>query len=211
MNDLPRIGVLEGGAAYHTFALADPQIAPFFVQSIYLPALNAADLADLDALVVADRLHPGLLRQHAARLLAFADAGRMLVVLGAVEAHTWLPGLRWEARPTNFWWWREGSDPGIRQRSPDHSLWQVMPLAAATWHYHGILHPPPGSTPLVVLEEAGREVGQICYEDRVSTGGRLLVATLDPFYHHGSNFMPAATRFLERLLQWVQGERGGGR
>ena len=206
MNRLPRIGILESGASYHTFALEDPRIASFFARQIYLPTLCAADLADLDALVIADRLHPGLLRRQAATLLAFANQGRTLVVLGEVEAHTWLPGVHWEARPTNFWWWLEGDDPGVRQRSPEHPMWQFVTLPDVTWHYHGFFRPPADSTPLVALEEDGHEVGQLLYEDRLSAGGRLVVTTLDPIYHHGSNFMPAATRFLENLLRWLQWE-----
>jgi hypothetical protein len=26
---------------------------------------------------------------------------------------------------------------------------------------------------------------------------------MDPVHHHGSNFMPAATRLLHNLLRWV--------
>jgi hypothetical protein len=36
--------------------------------------------------------------------------------------------------------------------------------------------------------------------------GRLVVGTLDPFYHHGSFFMPAASRFLAGLLDWMDEE-----
>lgn len=168
----------------------------------YMLAISSI-LDDLETLVVADRLHPGLLRHHSAVLWAFVDQGRTLVVLGEVEAHTWLPGTRWETRPTNFWWWLEGADPGVRPCNPNHPLWQFMTMRDVTWHYHGFFYPPPGSTPLVALEEDGQEVGLLLYEDCVSTGGRLIVTTLDPIYHHGSNFMPAATRFLDNLLRWV--------
>jgi hypothetical protein len=44
----------------------------------------------------------------------------------------------------------------------------------------------------------------VLYEDRVSTPGRLIAMSLDPFYHHGCNFMPATTRFLERFLPWLR-------
>ena len=35
-------------------------------------------------------------------------------------------------------------------------------------------------------------------------GTRLIVSTLDPFYHHGSNFMPATTKFLDGFLPWAR-------
>ncbi|MDR1647992.1 MAG: hypothetical protein LBR88_08170 [Zoogloeaceae bacterium] len=41
------------------------------------------------------------------------------------------------------------------------------------------------------------------YEDRVSTPGRIFVTTLDPCYHHGSRFMPAASRLLRGFLPWL--------
>lgn len=31
----------------------------------------------------------------------------------------------------------------------------------------------------------------------------MIVTTLDPFYHTGSYFMPAAQRFLAGLLDWT--------
>ena len=41
----------------------------------------------------------------------------------------------------------------------------------------------------------------------MTTAGRLIVSTLDPFYHHGSNFMPATTRFLDGFLPWARKRR----
>lgn len=200
------IGVIDGGTSYHGFALQDPGLRAFFTRILYLPELTGADLDDLKVLVVADRLHPGLLRRRAGALLAFAERGGTLVVLGEVEAHTWLPGARWEYRPTNFWWWlQSGADPGVRVRNPDHGLFRYLDPRDATWHYHGLFHPPRGATPLLVVEEQGCEAGAILYEDRVSSAGRLIVTSLDPFYHYGSGFIPQASRFLFALLLWLTG------
>jgi hypothetical protein len=44
----------------------------------------------------------------------------------------------------------------------------------------------------------------ILYVDEVTTKGRMVVTSLDPFYHHGSHFMPATTRFLDGFLPWVR-------
>jgi len=38
----------------------------------------------------------------------------------------------------------------------------------------------------------------------VTTGGQMILTTLDPFYHHGSHFMPATTRFLDGFLPWLR-------
>jgi hypothetical protein len=198
-----RVGLVTGGASYHELTLADPRFSPRFARSLYLPALDSADLDGLEAVVVADRQHPRMLARHASLLLHVAERGDTLVVLGANHAHTWVPGVTWEHRPTNFWWWREGLDPGIRARSLDHSLWRTASVSDLTWHFHGVLHPPPGATPLLVAEDEGKEE-VLLYEDQVSTSGRLVVTTLDPVYHHGSNFMPAATRCLDVFLSWMR-------
>lgn len=134
-----------------------------------------------------------------------AERGGTLVVLGENRVHEWLPGLEWEPRPTNFWWWRTGEDPGIRVRAPHHSIWRFLTAREVTWHYHGLLHVTAGVTPLAVLEEESREAGVLLYEDRTTTAGRIVVTTLDPIYHHGSNFMPAASGFLRGLLRWLEG------
>lgn len=200
-----RIGIVHGGASYHLVTLADPRVADRCQRQLYLPRLDPDQLTGLDAVIVADRLHPGLLRARASALLAFAEAGGTLVVLGEVDAHTWLPGLDWSPRPTNFWWWLTGEDLGVRSRHPEHPLWEHLGRRAVTWHYHGLLAPPPSATALAVVEENGHDAGAVLYDDQASTAGRILVTTLDPTYHHGSNFMPGATEFLYGLLDWLSG------
>jgi hypothetical protein len=79
-----------------------------------------------------------------------------------------------------------------------------MTLADATWHFHGYFAPPPGARSLIDLVGGG----SILYDDTESYGGRAIVTSLDPFYHHGSHFMPATTRFLDRFLSWLAGELG---
>ena len=203
----PRIGIVHGGASYHLVTLADPRVAGRCDREIYLPRLGPADLVGLDAVIVADRLHPRLLRERAGALRGFAEQGGTLVVLGENDVHTWLPGVDWSPRPTNFWWWLTGDDLGVRSRQPRHPLWEHLGRRAVTWHYHGLLTPPPGAEALVVVEEDGRDAGVLLYDDRVSTAGRILATTLDPTYHHGSNFMPGATQFLYGLHDWLSGIR----
>lgn len=52
------------------------------------------------------------------------------------------------------------------------------------------------------MEEDGAIQGVLLCEDRAGSG-RLLVSTLDPFYHHGGGCIPQATRFLYALLDWL--------
>lgn len=203
MTTTRTLGILHGGASYHLRTLADPRVGDRVDRVLYLPELITRALDELDVLLVCDRVHPDLLQRRADAVLDVARRGGTIVVLGEVHAERWIPGLRWEPRPTNFWWWRTGEDPGIRPRNPEHSLWRSLQHRDVTWHFHGLLHPPRGATVLAAVEENGRDSGSILYEDRVSTAGRIVVTTMDPTYHHGSNFMPAASRFLHGLLHWV--------
>ncbi|MGO4668572.1 hypothetical protein [Bosea sp. 2RAB26] len=203
------LAVLDGGTYYHQEAIYGQRLGGRFDRTIYAPELAAADLAGCDALMVADRIHPGVLRGKRPILLDYLAGGGTLIVLGENSAQQWAPGVSWEFRPTNFWWWLEqGADPGHRIVAPDHELFRHVGMKELVWHYHGLLTPPPGATSLVDITPDGDPQGKggsILYDHRHVGGGagRMIVTTLDPFYHHGSFFMPAASRFLGKLLDWT--------
>ncbi|WP_246750657.1 hypothetical protein [Martelella lutilitoris] len=64
-----------------------------------------------------------------------------------------------------------------------------------TWHLHGWFTPPEGA-PVLARDGEGRA---ILYMDTISTAGTMVISSLDPMFHHGSRFMPATTRFLDRF------------
>lgn len=202
------LAVLDGGTFYHREAIHGDRFRHLFDRVLYAPELTAADLRDVGVLIVSDRIDPRHLRRHRELLVDFLARGRTLVVFGETEAETWAPGVAWSGRPTNFWWWLEpGAVPEQFAVQPDHDLFRAVPFADTVWHYHGILYPPPGAETLIAVppDPAGRDPGgALLYDDRVTTPGRMLVTTLDPFYHHGSNFMPATTRFLDGFLPWAR-------
>ncbi|OLT42966.1 hypothetical protein BJF87_08750 [Gordonia sp. CNJ-863] len=203
-----RLAFVHGGSHFHLQTLKDPAVIAHQPEFVYLGDLADWDLDAFDTVVLADRLHPELVRKHTAQLLAVPQRGGTLVVLGENAAHTWLPGVSWSPRPTNFWWWLEGSDPLIRTRNPEHEAWEYLSTKSVIWHHHGLLHNEADVVPLVVAEEpdetgARADAGAILYEDTVSTPGRIIATTLDPTYHHGNNFMPGSTRFLYSLLRWL--------
>lgn len=41
------------------------------------------------------------------------------------------------------------------------------------------------------------------FEEKLPSGGRWIVTTLDPDYHFGSYFMPATERFLEGFFPYL--------
>jgi hypothetical protein len=202
------LAVIENGTYYHHEVIYGPRFRDRFDRAIYAPELREGDLDGFRAVMVADRVSPTILRQKRRLLLDYVRRGGTLIVLGENQAHTWAPGVEWTFRPTNFWWWLEkGADPGHRIANSDHEIFRYVSREAVVWHYHGLLHPPPGAIPLVTIapEMGGGPDGTLLYDHPgIADGnGRLVVTTLDPFYHTGSHFMPAATRFLAGLLDWT--------
>ena len=202
------LAVLDGGTFYHHSAIRGPRYRELFDTTIYAPELDANALRGVTFLIIPDRINPDILRARRDVLIDFAQAGHTLAVLGENEAHTWLPGATWAARPTNFWWWLEkDAQPPHRLSAPEHEFFRAVPFAATIWHFHGVLTPPKGAQTLIDVpaDPAGRDSGgALLYDDRATLPGRLIVATLDPFYHHGSGFMPATTKFLDGFLPWAR-------
>ncbi|MCQ2002119.1 hypothetical protein [Arthrobacter zhaoxinii] len=200
----PRIGLLHGGTFPALRTLADPALAPYRLESVYLPDADPSALAGLDVVIVSDRLHQGQLARFVPAILAaLQDPGKTVIVLGENKVEQWLPGIGYSFRPTVFWMWRTGEDNGTRLRLPEDSLWEFFTPWSVSWHHHGLLHPRPGARSLVVMEEDGAESGSLLYVDEVNQPARLLVTTMDPVYHHGSGFMPGASQLLYSLLRWV--------
>lgn len=198
----PAIAVVYGGTAPHHRTLTTPKYADHLPAGLlYLPELAETDLRSLDALVVPERLHRGLLEAAAPRILELLDAGGSVVVFaGGEPVPEFLPGVWWEHRPTNYWWWLEpGAELGVRTPCPHHPLFGHLSLADCTWHYHGILTPPAGAETVLAVDGDGA----LLYVDRVSTRGTLIVSTLDPISHFGAYFMPATERFLDGFLPWL--------
>jgi hypothetical protein len=104
------------------------------------------------------------------------------------------------AEPTNWWWWLDPhGDLGVSITKSDHPLFERLTLRDITWHLHGFFDPLPGAEILAV----GPGERAILYVDEVTTSGRMIVTSLDPFFHHGHHFMPATTRFLDGFLPWL--------
>ncbi|GLK67330.1 hypothetical protein [Hansschlegelia plantiphila] len=203
-----KLAVLDGGAFYHHATIYGPRYRDLFDRPIYMRDLTPDDLTDVGVLIVPDRINPDVLRAKKDVLTNFLDRGRTLIALGENQVETWLPGVGWSPRPTNFWWWLdENAEPEQRLVEPAHELFVAVPFADAIWHYHGVLTPPAGARTLIDVpaDPEGRdEGGALLYDDQASFAGRAIVSTLDPFYHHGSSFMPATTRFLDGFLPWAQ-------
>lgn len=209
MSKQPRLGVIDGGAAYHVESFESPELKGFFDQIIYLRALPLADLSDLDILVVPCHTNPHWLGVVAHQLQRFMLDGGTLMVMGEVRPDLWLPCVGFEpVKEVNFWWWLgEGADLGVTMCAPGHSLNDFVTKADATYHLHSTFT-PLGSNQHALIET--REGECLMFEDLTTyASGRLVATTLDPFFHHGQFFMPATTRFLQGLLPWLKTSHGG--
>lgn len=201
----PRIAATDCGTYFHHESLRGDRFAHYFERLIYMPPFQPEDLSGIDALIVTCRTNADFLVPNRAAIRDFLESGGTLVVCGETEPHLWLDNIRWTPTPTNYWWWlKDKADSGLRLAAPEHSLFRHMTLADATWHFHGFFEPPDGAQSLIDHASGG----SVLYEDRASYGkGRAIVMSLDPFYHHGSHFMPATTRFLDAFLPWLTAER----
>jgi hypothetical protein len=201
------LAAVYGGSAQHHRALTRPEYARYLPGGLYyLPELADADLSECDGLLIPERLHRGQLMRAGDRILGLlADGGTVFAFGGGEPLPELLPGVRWEHRPTNFWWWLEpAADLGLHAPTSHHPLFDHLEIRDCTWHYHGVLDPPAGAQVLVALP-AGEA---LLYVDEVSTPGTLVVATLDPLSHYGGHFMPATERFLDGFLPWAAAVTG---
>ncbi|MWL90421.1 hypothetical protein [Cupriavidus sp. SW-Y-13] len=196
-----RIAFVDGGTYYHHATFNDPAFSGIFDVNIHAPDLVRADLSEVDCLYVASRQNPLDLIAARQMIADFLAAGKLVVALGETRPELWLDNVEWRPGETNFWWWLEpDADSGLRVGDETHGLYARLVLADATWHRHGDLVTPSGAISVVNTVD-GRS---ILYDDAVSGPGRRIVSTLDPCYHHGSYFMPAATRFLHGFLPWLK-------
>lgn len=192
-----RIVGVSSGTFYHIHSLEGPAYTGVF------DVLCAPE--DLEAVLEPSDILWVPCRTPAQRMVAIRDgitrhlgAGGTVVALGESRSDLWLP-VAFTSTPTNWWWWREpGADLGVEvtPEAAEHPLMVGIGKKEVTWHLHGWFAVPDGATVLA----RDREGRAILYEDRVSTPGTLVVSSLDPLYHHGSHFMPATTRFLDRFV-----------
>jgi len=191
------IAAVDGGTYFHHHTLSEPPFSTFIDRLIYIRDLPFADLSDCRALLLPCRLNAHLIAPLADLLKDYMRGGGTLVAMGETFPDRWLSGISFTPCETNFWWWIEGTrGPAPKIAAPQHPLLAGMTEAAATWHLHGHFHLTDAQQPLI-----DEGPGTLMFEDvETYAPGRLVAMTLDPCYHHGSNFMPATTEFLTAFL-----------
>ncbi|MFC5701244.1 hypothetical protein ACFPVX_08100 [Cohnella faecalis] len=193
-----KIAALYGGSSQHYRTLNEPKYRQYLQDIVYLPELADTPLSSFDVVLVTSRLHRGLMDQARDKLKAYVEEGGTVVAMTPLP-DGWLTQLKWEFRPTNFWWWLDkDASSGLVQLKPEHDLFRYISMGDATWHYHGVFW-PKANDEVVIATEDGGAVLFTCREGK----GSWIITTLDPDFHFGSYFMPAAEKFLDGFLPWL--------
>lgn len=191
-----RIVAATAGTYYHIHSLEGARYAPKIDLLCSIEDLPGV-LAPEDTLWVPCRTPAHRMIAQKETVARHLQAGGTVVALGESRSDLWLPGVRFTGTATNWWWWlTPGADLGVRITDPAHPLLDGITDREVTWHLHGYFDPPEGAR-VMARDGQGRA---ILYEDSVSTNGRMIISSLDPVYHHGSHFMTATTRLLDRFL-----------
>ncbi len=203
---MTRLVTLYNGNGSQHYAFHESQFSRGFGEILHQTNLDALEPSAVDGLLIPSRMHLGTLAAHADTVRAVLRAGGHLVLFG--KRHLPLfEDLRFDPRPTNFWWWMEpDADSGLRFPRPQHPFFSHVPPEDCEWHFHGVFDPP--SCAEVLIEDV--RGGAVVYMDEETYEGTLFAACLDPIYHFGSRFMPATERFLAGFLPWLQTRIGTG-
>lgn len=203
MSAIPSLAAIDAGLYYHQHAIHHPPFKDFFAATPYLRDVPATDLTKFDTVLILCRTNAFYLAPLADQFMDFMKKGGRLVVMGETFPDRWLPNIHFNPVNTNFWWWlEEGADLGIQIRDQYHPMSEFVDKQAATWHIHGTFDPLASSQKSLIETAEG---GCLMFEDcETYAPGRLIVTSLDPFFHHGSYFMPATTFFLDRFLTWLK-------
>lgn len=195
------IAAIDAGTSYHHVALNDGRWAHLIDERWYLPELDQYDFSQVNVIIATCRSNPDLLAAHKNRFYDFLNAGGTIVAFAGTDPVRWLPNIESKSVSTNYWWWLDkNAESGLEIASTEHPLFDALTLTDMTWHHHSRFIPPKEAVSLVNHSDGS----SVFYEDKTSTRGRMLITGLDPFFHHGSYFMPATTRFLEKFLPWLK-------
>jgi hypothetical protein len=192
---------INAGAAYQIESLLGERYCMYFDKVVRPEELSEVDLSAFETLLVPCRTPPHRLIAHKHLFQAHLEKGGTIIAMGECHSERWLSNIVFTPRETNFWWWLDPQgDLGLQIKSPLHPLFKLLGPQDLAWHLHGFFDPPVGSD-VLITDNDGRA---ILYIDEVTTKGRLIVTSLDPFFHHGHHFMPATTRFLDGFLKWLK-------
>jgi hypothetical protein len=196
------IAALNSGTAFHIVSLTKEPFNRYFKKVLYLPTLSFEELKDIDILLITCSSMYDQLQKKKDIFYKFLEEGKTLVVMGRNETKYWLKDIKEVELPFNFWWWLdEKNSIDLEVVKPDYPLFKHIKLKDMSWHYHGGFEIPKNALNVIEQKDSKKSV---FFELDNYYGGKLIVTSLDPFYHHGSFFMPNATKFGFGLLNYLK-------
>ncbi len=183
--------MLYGGSLPEQRTISEPKYRRWVSEVVYVLDLPETDLTAFDGLLIPEGSHHTKLEAASGQVRGFLESSGAVILFGD-QPVPWLPGLNWEFTPA-------GESGELVAHHQDHGFFRRLTVEDATWHHHGIFHPPAGAKILLATKDGHA----VLYIDRISTSGTILAASLDPLAHFGGTFMPAAERFLDRFLPWL--------
>lgn len=188
---MKRLAILYGGSLPEHRTIEEPKYRRWIFDVVYILDLPDTDLSQFDGLLIPEGSHHVKLEAASGQIRGFLEQGGTVLLFGD-QPVPWLPGLDWE--------FRTAGDPGkLVAHNKDDRFHQRLTVEDATWHHHGVFHPPDAAETLI----ASKDGSAVLYVDRASTSGVILATSLDPLAHFGGTYMPAAENFLDRFLPWV--------
>ena len=196
------IAALDSGTSFHIVSLTQEPFNEYLRKIIYLPDLEYKELDNIDILIITCCSSWEQLEKKKDILYKFLKDGKTLFVSGRNETKLWLKDIEEVELPFNFWWWlNKKNSIDLNIVEPSYPLFKHIQLNDMSWHYHGGFNLPKNGINIIEQKELKKSV---FFEVKDYYGGRLIVTSLDPFYHHGNFFMPNATKFAFALLEYLK-------
>jgi len=195
------IAALDSGTAFHIVSLHKEPFNKYFKKVLYLRTLTSKQLEDIDILIVTCSSSIEQLVSHKEIFYEFLQQGKTLVVMGRNNPDRWLKDIKTIPLPFDYWWWLDKNksiDLTVKQK--EHPLFDFIAFKDMIWHYHDGFEIPKNAQSII---EHKTIEASVYFELDDYYGGNLIVTSLDPFYHHGSFFMPNATKFGFGLLNYL--------
>lgn len=128
------------------------------------------------------------------------DAGSTLVAEDLRD--DWIPGVRWEPRPVDSSWWRQGRSLALRREPALSDVFGEFASSMYFWHYHGVFQGPGDAVDLLTAPD-GKGILSLVPPSKYRKG-KMILGTLDATFEYGAGKIPETSGFIESLLQTIE-------